>query len=205
MKKYLCGARSLAAALLVLSVLILGVQSPAQAGLTLTLDDGTNPVITVADTDNDGYVYYSGAIGNWIMNLSGGFSVGNLMDLVSGNVSSSAGGTMTVTLTDTDFSDLSSFHVGGTTGGSVTFNLYNDSNLVASYTGDTPSFSTDIASLTSTGSITEIEAVIIHEGSAMSSFDANVVQNPVPVPAAFWLLGSGLMGLIGIRRRGARG
>ncbi|WP_367359544.1 hypothetical protein [Syntrophus sp. (in: bacteria)] len=205
MKKYLCGARSLAAALLVLSVLILGIQSPAQAGLTLTLDDGTNPVITVADTDNDGYVYYSGAIGNWIMNLSGGFSVGNLMDLVSGNVSSSAGGTMTVTLTDTDFSDLSSFHVGGTTGGSVTFNLYNDSNLVASYTGDTPSFSTDIASLTSTGSITEIEAVIIHEGSAMSSFDANVVQNPVPVPAAFWLLGSGLMGLIGIRRRGARG
>jgi len=205
MKKYLCGARSLAAALLVLSVLILGVQSPAQAGLTLTLDDGTNPVITVADTDNDGYVYYSGAIGNWIMNLSGGFSVGNLMDLVSGNVSSSAGGTMTVTLTDTDFSDLSSFHVGGTTGGSVTFNLYNDSNLVASYTGDTPSFSTDIASLTSTGSITEIEAVIIHEGSAMSSFDANVVQNPVPVPAAFWLLGSGLMGLIGIRRRGSRG
>lgn len=205
MKKYLCGARSLAAALLVLSVLILGVQSPAQAGLTLTLDDGTNPVITVADTDNDGYVYYSGAIGNWIMNLSGGFSVGNLMDLVSGNVSSSAGGTMTVTLTDTDFSDLSSFHVGGTTGGTVTFNLYNDSNLVASYTGDTPSFSTDIASLTSTGSITEIEAVIIHEGSAMSSFDANVVQNPVPVPAAFWLLGSGLMGLIGIRRRGARG
>jgi len=205
MKKYLCGARSLAAALLVLSVLILGVQSPAQAGLTLTLDDGTNPVITVADTDNDGYVYYSGAIGNWIMNLSGGFSVGNLMDLVSGNVSSSAGGTMTVTLTDTDFSDLSSFHVGGTTGGSVTFNLYNDSNLVASYTGDTPSVSTDIASLTSTGSITEIEAVIIHEGSAMSSFDANVVQNPVPVPAAFWLLGSGLMGLIGIRRRGARG
>ena len=204
MKKYLCGARSLAAALLVLSVLILGVQSPAQAGLTLTLDDGTNPVITVADTDNDGYVYYSGAIGNWIMNLSGGFSVGNLMDLVSGNVSSSAGGTMTVTLTDTDFSDLSSFHVGGTTGGSVTFNLYNDSNLVASYTGDTPSFSTDIASLTSTGSITEIEAVIIHEGSAMSSFDANVVQNPVPVPAAFWLLGSGLMGLIGIRRRVAR-
>lgn len=204
MKKYLCGARSLAAALLVLSVLILGIQSPAQAGLTLTLDDGTNPVITVADTDNDGYVYYSGAIGNWIMNLSGGFSVGNLMDLVSGNVSSSAGGTMTVTLTDTDFSDLSSFHVGGTTGGSVTFNLYNDSNLVASYTGDTPSFSTDIASLTSTGSITEIEAVIIHEGSAMSSFDANVVQNPVPVPAAFWLLGSGLMGLIGIRRRVAR-
>ncbi|OPY16446.1 MAG: hypothetical protein A4E69_00236 [Syntrophus sp. PtaB.Bin138] len=191
--------------MLVLSVLILGIQSPAQAGLTLTLDDGTNPVITVADTDNDGYVYYSGAIGNWIMNLSGGFSVGNLMDLVSGNVSSSAGGTMTVTLTDTDFSDLSSFHVGGTTGGSVTFNLYNDSNLVASYTGDTPSFSTDIASLTSTGSITEIEAVIIHEGSAMSSFDANVVQNPVPVPAAFWLLGSGLMGLIGIRRRGARG
>jgi hypothetical protein len=26
-------------------------------------------------------------------------------------------------------------------------------------------------------------------------------SNPVPVPAAVWLLGSGLIGLIGIRRR----
>jgi hypothetical protein len=25
--------------------------------------------------------------------------------------------------------------------------------------------------------------------------------NPVPIPAAVWLLGSGLLGLIGIRRR----
>jgi hypothetical protein len=28
-----------------------------------------------------------------------------------------------------------------------------------------------------------------------------VLLNPVPVPAAVWLLGSGLIGLIGIRRR----
>jgi hypothetical protein len=31
----------------------------------------------------------------------------------------------------------------------------------------------------------------------------NGTYSPVPVPAAVWLLGSGLLGLIGIRRRNA--
>ncbi len=202
MKKYLSIARQLTIALFVLSILVLGTQSSAQAALTLKLSDGVNTQ-TVTDTDDD--VYFNGAIGNWMMNFSGGVSVDNIMDLVSLNVSSSAtGGTLTVTLTDTDFSNLSSFHVGGTTGGSVTFNVYNDSTLVATYSSSNPSFSTDIASLTSTGSVTSIEAVITHgAGVVLSSFDANVTS-AVPVPAAFWLLGSGLMGLIGIRRRVAK-
>lgn len=37
------------------------------------------------------------------------------------------------------------------------------------------------------------------DGSAV----LNPTSNPVPVPAAVWLLGSGLLGLIGIRRRNA--
>lgn len=33
-------------------------------------------------------------------------------------------------------------------------------------------------------------------------FDANIDVTPTPIPAAFWLLGSGLVGLAGIRRGG---
>ncbi len=41
-----------------------------------------------------------------------------------------------------------------------------------------------------------------NNGSFSSSFNLNnVTTSPVPVPAAVWLLGSGLMGLIGISRR----
>jgi hypothetical protein len=33
----------------------------------------------------------------------------------------------------------------------------------------------------------------------------NGAQSPVPVPAALWLLGSGFIGLIGLRRRFGNG
>jgi hypothetical protein len=32
-------------------------------------------------------------------------------------------------------------------------------------------------------------------------FGPNLAGNPVPIPAAIWLLGAGLMGLVGIRRK----
>jgi hypothetical protein len=37
--------------------------------------------------------------------------------------------------------------------------------------------------------------------SAFGNFGANLDVTPTPIPAAAWLLGSGLMGLAGIRRR----
>ncbi len=39
--------------------------------------------------------------------------------------------------------------------------------------------------------------VINFESGGSESF----VNNPVPVPAAVWLLGSGLLGLVGVARR----
>ena len=40
------------------------------------------------------------------------------------------------------------------------------------------------------------------QGDSMISFD-NIEVNPVPIPAAAWLFGSGLLGLIGIARKKA--
>jgi hypothetical protein len=37
--------------------------------------------------------------------------------------------------------------------------------------------------------------------AAFGNFGANLDVTPTPIPAAAWLLGSGLMGLAGIRRR----
>ena len=48
--------------------------------------------------------------------------------------------------------------------------------------------------------VTSAQYVRIDSGMA-KFFDAVEAVNPVPVPAAVWLLGSGLLGLIGIRRR----
>jgi len=39
------------------------------------------------------------------------------------------------------------------------------------------------------------------QGSANGSRDTIIVANVVPIPAAVWLLGSGLIGIVGLRRR----
>ena len=74
--------------------------------------------------------------------------------------------------------------------------------------GDYSSYSLEAAAL--------IVAAAAHSGEANSNwlFAANpvgggigegyqdfITPNPVPIPAAVWLLGSGLLGLVGIRRR----
>ena len=43
---------------------------------------------------------------------------------------------------------------------------------------------------------------LANDGTAqVASFDTTAQGTPTPIPAAAWLLGSGLMGLAGIRRR----
>ncbi len=45
-----------------------------------------------------------------------------------------------------------------------------------------------------------------NDGSTSTQIlDSSTTATPTPVPAAVWLLGSGLMGLVGLRRRGERG
>ena len=55
------------------------------------------------------------------------------------------------------------------------------------------------ASTTSQGESAWIEKKIVG-----GSIDMSIITTPVPVPAAVWLFGSGLIGLVGIARRRAR-
>jgi hypothetical protein len=81
---------------------------------------------------------------------------------------------------------------GGRTGGASEFTL-----ALASDVSGTPIFATD-----GSGSLVKIS--LLNDGTITSQILAPQADaTPTPLPAAAWLLGSGLMGLCGIKRRKA--
>jgi hypothetical protein len=116
-------------------IVCMGLPPPADAAFRLRISDGTTTV-NVTDSDGDGFVSYSGAIGNFVINFTAGTSKPALpntqylanMDITSFDVTSSnGGGTLTVDLTDTGFAlaPLPAYYLTssatGNTNGSVTF------------------------------------------------------------------------------------
>src|SRR3954462_6832001 len=111
--------------------LALGLLGQAEATPQLRLTSGSSSV-TVADGDADGVVSFSGAIGNWWLNMTNGVSKPAFgsesapwLDLFSMTASTAgAASTLTIMLTDTGFNAISSSIVaaiGGTTNGSVSY------------------------------------------------------------------------------------
>lgn len=163
-----------------------------------------------------GTMTFLGPVGNFTVNVTTGVSKpalgGDVMHLDSVNISGGAGGTLIIVLTDTGFTGAYPGYEAAystTTGGTVDFNYFYDatntefggSSIFSTGPIGTGSFS-GVSTAATAGNpytLSIINTIVHGSGSVSTSFDAELT--PVPVPAAVWLFGSGLLGLVAIARR----
>lgn len=197
----------------------------ANAALTVMLQDGINPPLTVTDNGagdlnpNVGAVVYLGGVGVWTVVVSTALSKpivgGATAELhLSTTVASSGPGSLLVAASDTGYTlapnnySLQS-HIGGVTSGVVDYQEWFDgqdqlfgvggpNNHLGPFgpVGFSGNASTGLGWVNGSFSLTEA-ALILHGGPGSTSFDA---QSIVPVPGAI-LLGAIGLGLVGWLRR----
>ena len=230
MRKVLKIMKLMPISVMIVVVLLLGFQSTSHA-LTLSFYDFVNPVFFVEDgsaKDSSplaGVVTFNGTIGDWIVNVTTGVSKPVLgsaaspeIDLNSLNVTSSSGGHLQFGMVDSGFTGPTAgtfiLAVGGTTQGSVSFSAFKDESNSETFGGSTFAtsgpFSTASWNATTSGPFNAatapfslgLMAEITHAGKAATSFDGNL--QVVPIPPTAILLGSGLLGLVGLGWRRAR-
>jgi hypothetical protein len=191
----------------------------AQAVPTLYLDDGHGHTATITDggvgdfNSLPGAVSYSGALGNWILNVSTGVTkpaLGSaaqpMMDLNSVNLAIGGGNTlntMKIVFTESGFLSpgLALAGIGGTSDGSVSYKTY-----VNGVPLTTQSFNGNPFSGSSSGLITVLDSYsltqeidITKRGAGITSFNAAISVPDGGMTAA--LLGFALVGVEGWRRK----
>ena len=192
-------------------LIFISLASPAQAVLTLSVDDGGGPTI-VTDDDGDGVVRFTGELTNFTINTSTGISkpalIGtpSLFDLNSVNISNGAG-TLILELSDTGFTKSAIqliASIGGTTDGSIAYEAFVNTDNGDPFLGtlidaetftETPFAGSGIlgvdlpkGTLYSLG----LRVTVSHDSNlpTISSFDANI---RVPEPGMLGFLGIGLL------------
>jgi hypothetical protein len=216
--------------LMIVAIAVVAFASTAQANMTLEINDGINPVVTVIDNvsveDTDpllGKINYSGVIGDWTVDevsYSKPLIGPAELDLLSGTLSSASGGTITIRLTDVGYS-LPGFtsgilvsEIGGTAHGTVTLEqIYDPDNsaFAATNTGnDTVATSgslgpgafadTQYESISTWADPFSITEVVTVSHTGSGLTTFDAASSVVPVPAAV-LLGILGMGVAGIKLR----
>jgi hypothetical protein len=192
----------------------------------IIIDDGDAGILPGHGIDLNpltGAVTFSGTLGSWTANVSTGLTydiIGSasqpILALNSVNVTSSVGGFLRVGASAINYTGPAGwqFQIGGTTGGAVLadalFDGGNDptffqyTTVLGSLSGTEGAFSDQTSGMLSDLDFASpyglsINALIVHETGGISSVNANLVT--VPIPGAVWLLFSGLIGLLGLRRR----
>ena len=202
----------LLAVLAVMGWAVVAFPSGAQATAVLTLFDGTiadTKIITdgsaLDSNPADGVITFIGTVGhNWTINVSTGLSDSpSGIDLNSIDRSLGAG-FLTLTYTDVGFTLGSSatMMIGGTAGGTVDNTAIVGLTPIHTFTDLGPgAFSDTFTSAISPylNALTEI-VTIEHFAAGVTSFDASLNTSAVPLPPSALLLGSGLLGLVGLRR-----
>ena len=183
---------------------------------TIKLYDGVTTVSVLDGSGSDldpapGIVTWFGPVGVWQINVTTGTSSGSaaspFLDLNSVNASSTAGGTLTVSFSDTGFGPSDGgvgVSVGGTAAGTVQFETYADAGnglftlttLLTSQSFGAGGFSGAASAslaLPASYSLTEVATITHAAGEEATSFEGQLHVPDGGTTA--WLLGITLSGL----------
>ncbi len=216
--------KKIALFMLVGMVALFGFSATSYATLAIQASSGASSVTIQDNGAGDNLNTVAGAISVNLTNLNG-WTTPQLVGLLSGSASSpefdlnfgsftsTGANPLTIKLSETGFtSGPAGFDMtagGIITNGNLTIQAFWDSGnglfattnsiLTLGPLSTAGAYNSDISGFG--GNTGPYSLTLVATLTGKSSADADLSGSPVPIPPAIWLLGSGLFGMIGIRRR----